>query len=46
VIQWQLYCFVYSIEMVAYSGSEREANAPRWIKMLRKHGFMAEPAVA
>jgi hypothetical protein len=31
---------------VDYEALNVQRNAPRWIKMLRKHGFIATPAAA
>lgn len=36
----------YQDRTVDYEGLSVAKNAPRWIKMLRKHGFIAEPATA
>lgn len=36
----------YQDKEVDYEALNVQRNAPRWIKMLRKHGFIATPAVA
>ena len=36
----------YQDRSVDYEALSVARNAPRWIKMLRKHGFVAEPAAA
>ena len=36
----------YQDRSVDYEALSVARNAPRWIKMLRKHGFMAETAAA
>ena len=36
----------YQDRSVDYEALSVARNAPRWIKMLRKHGFMAEPTAA
>ncbi len=36
----------YEDKTVDYEALSVARNAPRWIKMLRKHGFMAESAAA
>ena len=36
----------YQDRSVDYEALSVTKNAPRWIKMLRKHGFVAEPAAA
>ena len=36
----------YQDRSVDYEALSVAKNAPRWIKMLRKHGFMAEPVAA
>ena len=34
----------YQDKEVDYEALNVQRNAPRWIKMLRKHGFIATPA--
>ena len=36
----------YQDKSVGYEALSVARNAPRWIKVLRKHGFMAESAAA
>ena len=36
----------YQDKEVDYEALNVQRNAPRWIKMLRKHGFIASPAAA
>ena len=36
----------YQDKEVDYEALNVQRNAPRWIKMLRKHGFIATPAAA
>lgn len=36
----------YQDRSVDYEAMNVARNAPRWIKMLRKHGFIAEHAAA
>lgn len=36
----------YQDQEVDYEALNVQRNAPRWIKMLRKHGFIAAPAAA
>ena len=36
----------YQDKTVDYEALSVARNAPRWIKMLRKHGFIAAPAAA
>ena len=51
----QMLCTVYAMlasgtyyqdRSVDYQALSVARNAPRWIKMLRKHGFIAEPVAA
>jgi len=35
-----------SAREIDYEALNVQRNAPRWLKMLRKHGFIATPAAA